>query len=93
MIAAFDWLLAAKHDKKWKQEIYKALDSDNELEITRGKMYRLMFRPEEQYVYISAYSKDSDLSWKIIPKKLPYKAVRGFLENEAYDFFEDAIEY
>ena len=93
MIATFDWLLYAKHDKKWKKEIYGALESDKELEITRGNMYRLIFRPDEQYVYVSAYAKDSDLSWKIIPMKLPYKSVLKFLENDTYNFFEDAIKH
>ena len=78
---SFDWILQARTDSIWREKICTELNSNTVNTITYQGMYRLTFNPDEKYVYVTAFSKNSEFYWKIPSKKISYDAVMNILNG------------
>lgn len=75
MTISYNWLAHAQHNKQFREKIYKAMASDEVIELTHMDTYRLQFDPVKMVVTVMPFSDSCDLGWKIIPVQIRYKAV------------------
>lgn len=76
MIMTYDWIIMATRNKKWKEEIEKALASDRDQELIYLDMLRIKFDAQIKRVTVQAFSEDSPFHWKVIPKQMTYHFVQ-----------------
>ncbi|ODR42460.1 hypothetical protein [Eisenbergiella tayi] len=80
MIMSYDFILTAKHNKEFREQLDNAILSDSDSEICMD-IHRLTFLPKSQVVIVTAKSDTSAFRNKIIPKRITYQAFMKILDG------------
>ena len=72
MIRTFDFILKAKYNKAFMEQLEKAMSSDQSSELCTDT-HRLTFYPQSKVILIAPASESSIFQYKIVPKKLSYQ--------------------
>lgn len=81
MLMTFDFIRVAQKDEKFMEELRKALACDMDSEVCTN-MFRLSFHAKEQSVLVGPFCETSDFHWKIVQKKITYRALDKMLNGE-----------
>ena len=81
MLMTYDFIRIAQSNNIFMEELQRALASDADSEICTNT-HRLRFYAKEQAVLVEPFSETSDFHWKIVPKKIAYRALDKMLNGD-----------
>lgn len=81
MIITYDFILTARRDKAFREQLNESLLSDSDSEICT-QTHRLTFRSNEQTVIVTPKSDTIIGIHKFVPKKITYEALIKMLHDD-----------
>lgn len=81
MIRTFDFILKAKYNRAFMEQLEKAMSSEQSSELCTDT-HRLTFYPQSKLILIAPASDSSIFHYKIVPKKMTYQAFFKILHGK-----------
>lgn len=92
MIMTYDWLSYAQNHLEFKKQIEDAIFCGEDCELTLEEIYRIKFDSKTQSVVVEPFSENSNFHWKIVPKRITYRAVLQMMSGDWNNLSEEDIQ-
>lgn len=92
MIASYNWIIHARQDSKYRDDIVQIMDSHSVKEIVYQKYLRVKFYGQLEYAEVYPSPEKSEFNSKVIPVRITYAGIRKMLAGDFNDILESDIQ-